>query len=162
MREEIYERVVSYITDNQEKFYRFAYSYIKEREGALDIVQNAVCKALEKYPELRAPDKINAWFYRILVNEAHAYFKKQKREIATDDTQMPIQIYNETAFDKDDEVYDMVMKLPEKFKTVIVLRFFEDMSLEEISKVTSVNLSTVKTRLYAALRQLKLSYNGER
>ncbi len=162
MREEIYEKVVSYITDNQEKFYRFAYSYIKEREGALDIVQNAVCKALEKYHELRSPDKINAWFYRILVNESHAYFKKQKREIATEDEKMPVQIYTETAFDKDDEVYDMVMKLPEKFRTVIVLRFFEDMSLEEISKITSANLSTVKTRLYTALRQLKLSYNGER
>ena len=45
MRQELYDRIVAYIVENQEKFYRLAYSYVRNQEDALDIVQNAVCKA---------------------------------------------------------------------------------------------------------------------
>ena len=42
MRQELYDRIVAYIVENQEKFYRLAYSYVRNQEDALDIVQNAV------------------------------------------------------------------------------------------------------------------------
>ena len=47
MKQALYERLIQYILDNQERFYRVAYSYTKHQEDALDIVQSAVCKALE-------------------------------------------------------------------------------------------------------------------
>ncbi len=53
------------------------------------------------------------------------------------------------------EVYEEIQKLPEDMKTVIILRFYEELSLQEISEVTKTNLSTVKSRLYAALKKLQ-------
>ena len=47
MKEDLYNRIVDYIVSNQEKFYRLAYSYVHNQEDAMDIVQNAVCKALD-------------------------------------------------------------------------------------------------------------------
>ena len=63
-----YDQIVEYILANQEKFYRLAYSYIKNQDGAMDAVQNAICRALEKSNSLRDINAVKTWFYRILVN----------------------------------------------------------------------------------------------
>lgn len=157
-KEMIYSEMVTYLTENREKFYRFAYSYAKGKEASLDIVQNAICKALEHYGDIRDVARINSWFYRVLLNEVYSYLKKHSREYATADEEMPEGIYHEAAYDKDDEVYRMVEKLPENLKTVIVLRFYEDLPLADIARITGANLSTVKTRLYTALKKLKKAY----
>ncbi|MBE6966800.1 MAG: RNA polymerase sigma factor [Ruminococcaceae bacterium] len=154
----IYSEMVTYLTENREKFYRFAYSYAKGKEASLDIVQNAICKALEHYGDIRDISKINSWFYRVLLNEVYSYLKKHSREYATADEEMPEGIYHEAAYDKDDEVYRMVEKLPENLKTVIILRFYEDLPIADIARITDVNLSTAKTRLYTALKKLKKLY----
>lgn len=52
MKDSVYTQLTEYITGNQNKFYRLAYSYLNNKEAALDAVQNAVCKALENYPSL--------------------------------------------------------------------------------------------------------------
>jgi len=52
-------------------------------------------------------------------------------------------------------VYERVCQLPEQMKTIIILHFYEQMTLKEISQTLDVNLNTVKTRLYAALKRLK-------
>lgn len=49
MRKDCYEILVQFIIENQNHFYRIAYSYLRNKEDALDAVQNTVCKALEKY-----------------------------------------------------------------------------------------------------------------
>ncbi len=157
-KEAIYNKVVQYITENQARFYRFAVSHTKDREASLDIVQNAICKALEKYTDIRKIESINSWFYRVLLNEIYAYMKKMSREVTTSDEDLPIQVYTEKEYDKDDSFDSLIELLPEEQKTIIVLRFFEDMSLEEISKITGANLNTVKTRLYSALKKLKVMY----
>lgn len=53
-------------------------------------------------------------------------------------------------------LYAAVSKLPPKLKTVIVLRFFEDMKLQEVAEAAGCNLSTAKTRLYKALKLLRV------
>ena len=59
------EQLTSFFVENQARFYRLAYSYLKNREEALDAVQSAVCRALEKQDSLQEPDALRAWFYRI-------------------------------------------------------------------------------------------------
>ena len=52
-------------------------------------------------------------------------------------------------------------ELPLALQTVIKLRFYEELSLKEISEATGWNLNTVKTRLYSALKKLRVSLEGE-
>ena len=61
--------------------------------------------------------------------------------------------YKSTKLKKD--IYQKIQSLNEKLQTVIILRFFEDMKIEEIAKITNVNISTVKSRLYKGLKELK-------
>ena len=85
MKEDLYNRIVDYIVSNQEKFYRLAYSYVHNQEDAMDIVQNAVCKALDHYEAIRNENAVKTWFYRILVNESLLLLRKQKMEIPTEE-----------------------------------------------------------------------------
>ena len=72
--------------------------------------------------------------------------------------EMPEENYLEKAYeDCQEEVFLAVVKLPEKIRTVILLRFYEELSLNEIAIITKTNLNTVKTRLYTGLKKLKIS-----
>ena len=76
MKEELREQIVSYLLENQDKFYRLAFSYVHNADAALDIVQNAIVKALEHYTSIRNADYVKTWFYRVLVNECLTALQK--------------------------------------------------------------------------------------
>lgn len=149
-----YDDVVQYIVSNQEQFYRVAYSYVRNREHALDVVQNAVCKALEHQDSLRNPKAVKSWFYRILVNEALNMLRNTKQETPLKEQMMEKMIYVEPAYEQDQQAYELVTRLPEAQRTVVILRYYEEMTLWEISEITGAKLSTVKSRLYSALEKL--------
>ena len=73
-----YDMLAAYIKNDSAAFYRLAYSYVKNREAALDVVQEAVVKALQHISSLRNTDYMKTWFYRILVNECLMYLRKRK------------------------------------------------------------------------------------
>ena len=160
MKQDLYQEIVAYIIENQNKFYRLAYSYLKNREEALDAVQTAVCRALEKQDSLLEPDALRAWFYRILINVCTDTLRRQKRV-----TLLPPEELDEGSYEDplpaDELLQRRVEELPLELQTVIKLRFYEELSLKEISEATGWNLNTVKTRLYTALKKLRVSLEGE-
>ena len=153
--QDIYDCTVQYILENQNKFYRLAYSYVQDQESALDVVQNAICRGLESCYGLKNPLALKTWFYRIIVNEALQYLRKQKKETTLTEEHTAGLSYTEPAFTEDKAAYEAVMQLPEHLKIVVILRYYEDLSLKQIAEITDTNLSTVKTRLYSALEKLR-------
>lgn len=150
-------RLTAYLVENQAMFYRLAYSTLRNREEALDAVQTAVCRALERQDSLRDPDAIRTWFYRILVNVCTDTLRLRQRvtplpELDTGSYEDPLPADHDLARRVDD--------LPPEIQTVVKLRFYEELSLKEISAVTGSNLSTVKTRLYTGLKKLRVSLEG--
>ena len=85
MKQVLYEKLIQYILENQDRFYRVAYSYTRHQEDALDVVQSAVCKALEAHESIKNEDAVRTWFYRILVNECLNVIKKRKKLLLADD-----------------------------------------------------------------------------
>ncbi len=155
MRRDLYDSVTAYIVENQEKFYRLAFSYVKNKDDALDIVQNAVCKALDHYESLRNEAAVKTWFYRILVNESIFFVKKQRREVLSgQDLNVDVPYY-EKGYEAEDDLEGQIDRLDEDVQKIIRLRFFEELSLKEISQVMELNLNTVKAKLYRGLKLLK-------
>ena len=154
------QELVLLIESNQERFYKVAYSYVKNREDALDIVHDAIVKALQSYHTLRKPEYAQTWFYRILINESISFGRKKKMVVSLDDLSMSLMPSDSESSElcREDylDLYTAIDRLPADLKTVIILRFFEDMKLDTIAKITSTNLSTTKSRLYRALQYLKL------
>ena len=72
------EQLIEFLLENQNKFYRYAFTYVHHREIAMDMVQNSFLKALEQIHTLRNPAAMKTWFYRILTNECLQALKKAK------------------------------------------------------------------------------------
>ena len=140
--------LVDYITAGQADFYRLAYSYVKNRDAALDV------KALTKIDSLREPAYLRTWFYRILLNESMNYFRRNQRLLSLEDA-----VWDRGAEDPDPaerlDLHAAIEALSDAEQAVVRLRFFEDLKLEEIAQVTDTNLNTVKSRLYKALKKLR-------
>jgi len=117
---------------------------------------------LEHAESIREMAYIKTWFYRILVNESLSYMKKYGREVPLEPEQMrEITDSSKEEWQEESEMYQAVMGLPEEMKTVVVLRFYEDMTLAEIAEVTGISLSQVKYRLYTGLEKLRQQCYGE-
>lgn len=155
MKQILYERLIQYILENQDRFYRVAYSYTRHQEDALDVVQSAVCKALEAHKNIKNEDAIKTWFYKILINECLTVIKKRKRFLPADEVLGQEEGYYEKGYEQDDDMEKELDSLELDVQGIIKLRFFEELSLKEIASITGLNLNTVKTKLYRGLKQLK-------
>lgn len=143
------------ILENKERYYRLAYSYVKNEQDALDIVQDSICKALKQKSSLKDQAYIKTWFYRIIVNTSLNFIRSKNKIIFLDDDSWEM-IPDSNNFDNL-ELKEAIESLPIKYKTLIVLRFYEDLKLEQISYILDENISTIKTRLYTALKKLKIN-----
>lgn len=158
----IYDEFVSYVQSNQERFYRLAYSYVKNQQTSLDVIQNAIYNGLRSINSLKDPSYMKTWFYRILVNASLDEIRKNKRILSTDPFEMPENIVQESITrDEIMDLYQALEGLNPDMKTIVILRYFEDMKLQEIASILDLNISTVKTRLYSALEKLKLQLKSE-
>ena len=153
------EQLTAYLVENQARFYRLAYSYLHNREDALDAVQAAVCKALEKQDSLKDADAMRTWFYRILVNVCTDLLRGRKREAPIAPEDLDPGSYEDPL--PDDTLARRVEALPPEFRAVIRLRFYKELPLKEIGDVLNCPLSTVKTRLYTGLKKLRVLLEGE-
>ncbi len=152
------EALTQYIVKNQAGFYRLAYSVLKDPDDALDAVQTAVCRALEKQDSLRNIGAVRTWFYRILMNTCNDTFRQRMRVVPFPEDWEPAE---ETPEPADDTLTRQVDALPPEVGIIIRLRFYEEMTLNEISQITGQKLNTVKSRLYAGLKKLRIAMEGE-
>jgi len=153
--------LVQCITEHKENIYRLAYSYVRNKEDALDIVQDAIHKAFASAGSLKNPDAMKSWFYRIVVNTALDFLRKQKRiQVVDEET---LEAYSQGTSDSyhNIDLERALEQLPVKYRSVVMLRYFEDLKIEEVSEVLNENINTVKTRLYQALRVLRVKLNDE-
>ena len=153
MQNRVEEMVEKQLLENYQKYYRLAYSYVKNEDEALDVVQESAYKAMKGYKGIVDVNTISSWIYRIVINTSLDVLRKRKRE--------DIGIIEDYEVGKEDtytdfDVLHSLKKLEEKDRTVIMLRFFEDLKLKDIAKITGENQNTVKTRLYRALNRLKV------
>ena len=150
------EVLIEYIKENQEKLYKIAYTYTKNQETALDVVQEAITKSLENINKLRNEEYVKTWFYRILINEAINASKSNKYfieyELATNEL---YSVSHENDLVENIDIYTIIQKLNQKLKTVIILRFFENLKIDEIAYITKTNANTVKSRLYKGMEEIK-------
>lgn len=146
------KKVERTILDSYESMYRLAYTYVRNEEDALDIVQESVYKAIKHSDSIKQEAYIKTWLWRIVINTALDFIRKNGKEIAVE------AFYESAAEDvyQDFDTINALNVLTEKEKAVVILRFFEDQKLSEIAKVLNENTNTVKTILYRSLKKLKL------
>ncbi|OEH94401.1 sigma-70 family RNA polymerase sigma factor [Bacillus solimangrovi] len=152
------DRFLELINKNQEKLYKIAYSYVRNKDDALDIVQETVYKAYISYDKVKKTQYENTWLTKILINVSIDFIKKNKKIVSIDKDYIEnISDYSEGNTHAKIVIREALEKLNEKQKTVIILRYFEDMKLEEIASILDSPVSTIKSILYRALNEMNLS-----
>lgn len=123
---------------------------VGERDLAIDATDEAFTRAIERWPEVGTYDNPEGWIYRVAINWAKTRLKKR--------SSTPLGLLDVDGYLEDlpePELLAAVEKLPIKFRSVIVARFFLDWSVERTSTALDIPEGTVKTRQARAIRNLK-------
>jgi len=136
--------------------YRLAGYLLGDAAEAQDAVQDALIKAWQSWSSLREPDRFGQWFERIVVNVCRDRMRRH-RTLRMVELDAAGEVESDDAFRQmlvDDEVAGAVARLVPEHRIVIVLRFWQDLALDQIADRLGVPLGTVKSRLHYALRAL--------
>ena len=128
----------------------------RRRDDAEDIVQDTLIEAYQRFPELRAPEKVHAWFFRIARNACLMRRRKHwhgKGAVPLDDS---MELMDRCSLPEAELVrregaaalQQAVESLPEDQRMLILLRYFEGLSTEEAAEVLDMTPDAVKTKLY--------------
>jgi RNA polymerase sigma-70 factor (ECF subfamily) len=153
----IEKQLADHVIANKENYYRLAYSYVKNSDDALDIVQESIAKALSSISSLKEPNYIKTWFYRIVVNTSLDFLKKQKKLVIVDEEVLCSLDTGDIDNYQDIDLQTALETLPNDYRSIVILRYFEDLKLEEIAEILDENINTIKTRLYKSLKKLRIT-----
>ena len=139
------------VNKNRYQLYLFAYTILKNEDDAQDAVCGAILKGYENIDKLRDKRKFKAWMITITRNEALQLLKK--RIDLPGDGQIEAML--PPVSDNYNELWDIVQSLSEEYRIVIVLFYYNDLSLKEISKMLEIPVGTVKSRLNRGREYIK-------
>ncbi|WP_409345744.1 sigma-70 family RNA polymerase sigma factor [Paenibacillus sp. MBLB4367] len=147
---------------HREQAYRIAFAYLRNEQEALDAVQETTFRAYRQLAKLKEPQYFTTWLIRILLNYCHDQAKKRRRwhpfsRIESEQAVAARPIDREAKID-----IDIAMnRLKPKYKQVVILKYFEDLTVAEVARVIGRPEGTVKTRLHQALSQLRVLLGKE-
>ena len=133
--------------------FRLAYSYLKNRADAEDVMQETLLKLYLERKPFQSPEHERHWVLRVAVNECKRLLRSPWRRRLT-----PLEEAGEPAFEtpEQSELFCQVMALPPKYRVAVYLYYYEDYSVGEIAAAMGANPSTVQTWLMRARGKLKL------
>ena len=152
----ISEKQFDYVYNEYAKeLYNIAYGYTRNRDDSIDIMQNAYVVLLESNKKFESNEHIKYFLIRVTVNESLDLLKSasKKRVIKNNDV-----VVNFPETKKEELPYDLseiVNTLPEKYKTILILHYYDDMKIKDISNVLKISEAAVKKRLERARNLIK-------
>ena len=150
------------ILENYNQYYRLAYNYVHNEADAFDIVQTGTYKALQSSHTLNKPEYAETWIYRIMLNECFRHLKQPKffsYESMQEDGELDLR-YTEDNYANID-LQRALDSLSDKDKAIVILKYFEDKTLEEIANILNENISTIKSRLYRSMKKLRNALSND-
>lgn len=143
------------ITEYFDMVYRLAYSQTKDKEHAEDVTQEVFLRFIKNEKPFESKEHIKAWLIRVTVNCSKSVFTAswyKKTVPLTED--IPFETKEQS------DLYSVVSELPQKYRTVIHLFYYEDLSVAQIARYLNSNESTVKSHLHRGRELLKSKLKG--
>lgn len=137
--------------------------HLRNREKAEDLVQETFLRMIRQLQKSSIPAQIRPWLYKVALNLCRDYWKSisyrndQQTDLEfvdrRDDGPSVIEIFERQETRK--EILRSLDQLSEIQKEIVLLRFYQELKLQEISDIMEIPLSTIKTNLYQALKKLR-------
>ncbi|MGG0656927.1 sigma-70 family RNA polymerase sigma factor [Rummeliibacillus pycnus] len=153
--DEAFEQLIGSV---RQKLYRTAYAYVRNEQDALDIYQETIYTAYISIKTLKKPERFSSWITKILVFKSIDFIRKESRHFTTDNEE----IFTELIASENVDFIMHSMDLSEAFKflnptvkTIILLRYYHDLSIKEIATIMNYPEGTVKSHLNRAKNELR-------
>ncbi|WP_027417694.1 RNA polymerase sigma factor [Aneurinibacillus terranovensis] len=155
-----HESLVKLLEIIEHSVYRTAYYVLGNEQDALDASQEALIRIYTKINTYQEKAKFSTWVQRIVTNVCIDKFRKKKEMVSIDENETTLYApYNvEQEVERSgmvEEVRRAINQLPEHHRTVVTLRYMQDLSYNEIAEVMNMPLNTVKSYLFRARQQLQ-------
>jgi RNA polymerase sigma factor (sigma-70 family) len=149
----------------KDSIYFMALKMVNNKDDAMDLTVETFGKAFENLEKYKPDFAFSTWLFRIATNNCIDFIRKKRVSLVSIDTlsddsadERPIQIKSDSLNPEEEsikkqqskELKDIVEKLPLRYRTLIVLRYFDELSYEEIAKQLDLPLGTVKAQLFRA------------
>jgi RNA polymerase sigma-70 factor (TIGR02954 family) len=149
--EAFYKLILTY----KDKLYSIAYCYLKTEQDALESIQEITYRSYVKINKLKEPNYFGTWITKILINYCIDEQKRKLKMVNIEDYP-PANDKGKNSADVDKlSLEDAIDKLEPKYKEVIILKYIQDMTTNDISKIMECPEGTIKTWLSRALKQLR-------
>lgn len=135
--------------------YRMAYVYVKDRDDALDVVQEVAYQAFKNIATVREPDYIKTWLIKITINCALNLMKQRQNVIQFQSGFEETLRLSESDVALTLTLADVLDKLQEEERSLVVLKYYQDYTFQQISDLLDLPIGTVKSVLYRALAKLR-------
>lgn len=160
------EALARIIKVNQQKILSTLYYLKKDENDILDIAQDILIKISKKITQLKNPENFKVWLNQIIVNSYYDYLRKTKKSSLINIS--PLEESSNYVADTNYEpqynllkgelgliIKSSIDKLPAQYKVPITLREIQGLSYNEISKITKLNVGTIKSRISRARTKIK-------
>ena len=142
------------ISKFQDSVYRASFSICRNQQDAEDITQETFIRYMrQRGKEFESDEHVRAWLLRTAINLSknlvHSFWRRNRSTLEEELAQVPV------AEPKDRDLLESVLELPEKYRIVIHLYYYEDYSVSEISQLLRISESSVKNRLLRGRRMLR-------
>ena len=142
------------IKNNKEYLYKMAFLYVKDEQDALEVIHETVYRGFLNIEKLKKAKFFNTWITRILINVSIDFLKKKGKNEMLDESTPIRKEKCEISTEEKLDLYNAIDLLNDNYKTVIIMMYFNDMKIKDISKVMEIPENTVKTYLRRAKQAL--------
>ncbi|MRH44153.1 sigma-70 family RNA polymerase sigma factor [Aquibacillus halophilus] len=157
------ELIDQMMTKYGQEILQLAYSYVNSKEVAEDLTQDIFLKCYNSLHTFKGKSKLRTWLWQIAINHCKDYLKSwykknvidPKTENVFDKGQNDNVEQTVIQKDEDDKLVMEIMKLPVKYREVIYLFYFEELTIKELATLIGNNQNTIKTRLKRSKELLK-------
>lgn len=143
------------VSNYSNMLFKVAYSYTKNIADSEDIVQDAFLKLYRARKVFESNDHIKNWLIRVTINQSLNEFKRKKKEILIDNECINNLSDTSDADKKNEVIRECVMSLKGNYKNLIILFYYDNFSIREISNILKMTENCVKVTLNRARKKLK-------
>ncbi len=141
------------------KLYSIAFSYLKNEADALEAIQETVCRAFVRIGKLKEPRYFHTWLIRILIHYCIDEQKRKRKMLPM--FELPESLAADLELDEKLGLQMAVDRLAPHLRHIVILKYYQDMTLPEIAKLLEKPEGTVKTWLHKALNELRSAFRKE-
>ncbi|MDA3927699.1 MAG: RNA polymerase sigma factor [Prolixibacteraceae bacterium] len=142
----------------QNPVFKVVQRIVNNYDDAREVTQDVFVKTFESLNQYKVQYKFFSWIYRIAINHALMFVKSKKQFSSLDELPNAYTSKSENTIDqekRDQLLYEQINELPERYKTVILLKYYAKLSYEEISETLEIDTKKVRSRLFDARKKLK-------